>query len=647
MERKTAKINKKSLVLVPVDMACIFVSYLLAAFLRADDLMAELKFISALNDNVFDVLFSPASLIFLAIYIIVFMIFDLYSTLLSHVSLEDAFKIGAANFVSLGLSLAYNYLLFPIVSGLRGTSNIERLPTGVVIMGGVFVFLLTIAIRSLPRLCSEFRTNYYLKRRGMANRALIYGAGDTGVALQKELTRAKSKTFVVAFFDDNEEKVGQKIGGVRIYGGKGTLADVVTELGINEIIIAIPSVKPTKVQQIITECKEVGCRIKKLPAISDMVVDSNVKLSQLRDVDIADLLGRDEVKLDIDGISGYIKDATVLVTGGGGSIGSELCRQILKYAPKKLVILDIYENNAYELENELRSEYGKRNEAFPVETRIASVRDYKRMTDVFDEVKPDVVFHAAAHKHVPLMEASPGEAIKNNVFGTYNTATVAHEHGVKTFVLISTDKAVNPTNIMGATKRIAEIIIQAYSKISKTRFVAVRFGNVLGSNGSVVPLFKKQIENMGPVTVTHPEITRFFMTIPEAAQLVIQAGAMANGGEIFILDMGEPVKIDTLARDLIRLSGYVPDEDIKIVYTGLRPGEKLYEELLRAEEGVTAAEREGFFVARPFYMDWNDVQSMLAEFGKCENANHKGVAAVIKKYVPTFKSADTERDEEE
>ena len=413
------------------------------------------------------------------------------------------------------------------------------------------------------------------------------------------------------------------------------MENTVKALAIDDIVIAAPSATTAQLQAMINKCKHTGCKVKRLPSIYDMVMDSDTKATHVKDVDIADILGREETKIDVDSISGYIKGSTVLVTGAGGSIGSELCRQIIRYKPGRLLLLDIYENNVYDLENELRR--NENNNDVPLFTYIASVRDYKRMTDVFDAEQPDIVFHAAAHKHVPLMECNPGEAIKNNVFGTYNSARVSSEHNVKAFVLISTDKAVNPTNIMGATKRIAEIIVQAFSKVSKTRFVAVRFGNVLGSNGSVVPLFKRQIENMGPVTVTHPEITRFFMTIPEAARLVVQAGAMAAGGEIFILDMGEPVKIDSLARDLIRLSGYVPDVDIEVKYTGLRPGEKLYEELLREEEGVSASAREGIFIAKPFYMEWSDVEKMMSEFAACINADHDTVAACIKKYVPTYK----------
>jgi FlaA1/EpsC-like NDP-sugar epimerase len=344
------------------------------------------------------------------------------------------------------------------------------------------------------------------------------------------------------------------------------------------------------------------------------LINDEVSIKKIRNVSIEDILGREEVKLSNEEISDYINDEVILVTGGGGSIGSELCRQLARFKPKKLLILDIYENNAYDLQNELKYIYKDR---LDFEVIIASVRDKVRLKEIFGQYKPTVVFHAAAHKHVPLMEANPVEAIKNNVFGSLNVAQCADEFGVKRFVLISTDKAVNPTNVMGATKRFAEMIIQSLDKRSKTEFVAVRFGNVLGSNGSVIPLFKKQIAQGGPVTVTHPDITRYFMTIPEAAQLVIQAGAMASGGEIFVLDMGESVRIDDLARDIIRLSGYIPNVDIKIEYTGLRPGEKLYEELLLAEEGIINTKHEHIFVARPLDVSYDEILSHIKSIEGC------------------------------
>jgi FlaA1/EpsC-like NDP-sugar epimerase len=363
------------------------------------------------------------------------------------------------------------------------------------------------------------------------------------------------------------------------------------------------------------------------------LINDKVTMKQVRSVSIEDLLGREEVKLNTEEISGYIKDEVILVTGGGGSIGSELCRQLARFQPKKLLILDIYENNVYDLQNELKYIY---KDKLDYEVLIASVRDKKRLRKIFDKYRPSVVFHAAAHKHVPLMESNAEEAIKNNIFGTLNVAQCADEYKVKRFVLISTDKAVNPTNVMGATKRVAEMIVQSLDKQSDTEFVAVRFGNVLGSNGSVIPLFKKQIAQGGPVTVTHPDITRYFMTIPEAAQLVIQAGAIAQGGEIFVLDMGEAVKIDDLARDLIRLSGYIPDVDIKVEYTGLRPGEKLYEELLLAEEGIKSTKSKYIFVARPLDIDYKDVLQNLCVIEESmhdTNALKRALASVTATYI--------------
>ena len=629
------KFNVKSLVLILIDIACIVLSYLVATFIRADDLMKQIEYIEQAPGEVYGLVLSLPAIAIPIIYVVVFLCFDMCTTLLRHITVEDCFSFTAANVIAAGITIVYNYLLFPMLGNFEG-SKIERIPTGVVLMAAVFIFVLSVAVRAVPRIASGMRSGYLNKHsREPMRRVMIYGAGESGFALLREMQRPESKSTVVAFYDDDDEKTGSKINGIRIFGDKSGMENTVKALAIDDIVIAAPSASTAQLQAMINKCKTTGCKVKRLPSIYDMVMDSDTKATHVKDVDIADILGREETQIDVDSISGYIKGSVVLVTGAGGSIGSELCRQIIRYKPGKLILLDIYENNVYDLENELRR--NENNKDVPMLTYIASVRDYKRMTDVFDVEKPDIVFHAAAHKHVPLMEFNPGEAIKNNVLGTYNSARVSSEHDVKAFVLISTDKAVNPTNIMGATKRIAEIIIQSFSKVSKTRFVAVRFGNVLGSNGSVVPLFKHQIENMGPVTVTHPDITRFFMTIPEAARLVVQAGAMAEGGEIFILDMGEPVKIDSLARDLIRLSGYVPDVDIEIKYTGLRPGEKLYEELLREEEGVSASAREGIFIAQPFIMEWSDVEKMLEEFTACINADHDTVAACIKKYVPTYK----------
>ena len=414
---------------------------------------------------------------------------------------------------------------------------------------------------------------------------------------------------------------------------------------VDEIILAMANVDKARKSEIINICKETKCKLKTIPGIYE-IIDGKVDIKKIRDVDIEDLLGREPIKVNMEEMSGYIEERTVLVTGGGGSIGSELCRQIASFNPKHLIIVDNYENNAYAIQQELIRRYeGKLN----LSTIIASIREYKRMDEIFNEYKPDVVFHAAAHKHVPLMENSPSEAIKNNIFGTLNVARLADIYKVKRMVLISTDKAVNPTNIMGATKRAAEMIIQTINKNSETEFVAVRFGNVLGSNGSVIPLFKKQIAEGGPVTITHPDIIRYFMTIPEAVQLVLQAGAMAKGGEIFILDMGEPVKIVDLANNLIRLSGFEPGIDIKIEYSGLRPGEKLYEELLMSEEGLTKTANSKIFIGKPVEFDSKKVMHNLEMLKKIvDNEDVELIDSVMRSFVTTYirpEEANNKREE--
>lgn len=467
-------------------------------------------------------------------------------------------------------------------------------------------------------------------------RVLIIGAGHTGIMVIKELRRhPELRLRPVALLDDDINTHGSQIMGVKVHGGHDKVQEIARRFDIDEIILAIPNA-PRKVQSaILNECKKTRCKLKILPSISSLI-NEDVTIKNIRDVQIEDLLGREPVNLDVDGICDYITNQVVLVTGGGGSIGSELCRQIARYNPKQLLVLDIYENNAYELQQELKMEHPQLN----LKVLIASVRDAARIESIFSTYKPSVVFHAAAHKHVPLMEENPQEAVKNNVFGTLNVVECADKYGVRRFVMISTDKAVNPTNIMGATKRLCEMIIQGMNKKSKTEYVAVRFGNVLGSNGSVIPLFKKQIAAGGPVTVTHPEITRFFMTIPEAVQLVLQAGAMAKGGEIFVLDMGQPVKIADLAKDLIRLSGFEPDVDIEIKYTGLRPGEKLYEELLMAEEGLTATKHEKIFIGKPLHIDIDELKNELQKLRFVATGSKEGIIDFVKKLVPTYKSAE-------
>jgi FlaA1/EpsC-like NDP-sugar epimerase len=462
---------------------------------------------------------------------------------------------------------------------------------------------------------------------------LIIGAGDASALLIKEIKRHKSFNYsIVGLIDDDASKQGKLINGIEVIGGRDRIIDVCEEKAVEEIILAIPSADLETKREIINICRDTKSKLKTLPGIYE-IIDGEVSISKLRDVNIEDLLGREEVTLNSENINKYIKDKTILVTGGGGSIGSELCRQISKFKPSKLVILDIYENNVYDVQMELNRTHPELNK----EIIIASIRELGRLREIFEKYKPDVVFHAAAHKHVPLMEGNPAEAIKNNIIGTYNVLKCAHEYKVKKFVQISTDKAVNPTNIMGATKRFCEIMVQAFDNSSTTEYVAVRFGNVLGSNGSVIPLFKKQIAEGGPVTVTHPEINRFFMTIPEAAQLVIQAGSIAKGGEIFVLDMGKPVKIVDLARDLITLSGYKPDVEIKIEYTGLRPGEKLYEELLMNEVALTSTEHDKIFVEKPSSIDLEFVEKSIEEFRKVASMDKEEIFKLVEEKVPTYK----------
>jgi FlaA1/EpsC-like NDP-sugar epimerase len=467
---------------------------------------------------------------------------------------------------------------------------------------------------------------------------MIIGAGEAGGIVIQQLRMHDDTGIVpICIIDDNKSKKGLKLNGVPIVGDRSSIGYFAMKKNIDQIIIAIPSVGHETLTAIINECKKTKCETKILPFISQ--VESltsdihNQLFKRIRNVEIEDLLGREVVSLDSRDMDKYIKDKVVLVSGGGGSIGSELCRQISLYNPKELIIVDIYENNAYDIQNELLTDFPK----LKLTVLIASIRDREKIYDIFDTYRPNVVFHAAAHKHVPLMEKSPKEAIKNNVFGTLNLVQASNDYGVERFVQISTDKAVNPTNVMGASKRLCEMIIQAYANISETLFVAVRFGNVLGSNGSVIPLFKKQIAQGGPVRVTHPDIIRYFMTIPEAVQLVLKAGSMALGGEIFVLDMGEPVSIDKLARDLIRLSGFEPNVDIDIIYTGLRPGEKLYEELLMAEEGIASTGHNKIHVAKPMDITVEELDQKLRVLKAALIKEDKDIVEAIEKVVPTYK----------
>ena len=461
---------------------------------------------------------------------------------------------------------------------------------------------------------------------------MVVGAGEAGNVIIKEIVNSNFSTMVIkCVIDDDKGKWGKYIQGIKVAGGRDKIIECADVYGIDEIIVAMPAISRAEMRKILEICKETNCKLRSLPGMYQLV-NGEVNVSKLRDVEVEDLLGRDPISVDLDSILGYVQNKTVLVTGGGGSIGSELCRQIASHKPRQLVILDIYENNVYDIQQELKTKYPE----LKMVVLIASVRNTNRMNRIFEKFNPDIVYHAAAHKHVPLMEDSPNEAVKNNVFGTWKTAQAAAFYGVKKFVLISTDKAVNPTNIMGASKRICEMIIQTFNNHYDTEFVAVRFGNVLGSNGSVIPLFRKQIMAGGPVTVTHPDIIRYFMTIPEAVSLVLQAGAYAKGGEIFVLDMGEPVKILDLAENLIRLSGYRVGEDIKIEFTGLRPGEKLYEELLMEEEGLKETANKLIHVGKPIEIDEMQFFAQLKKLKEESKNESRDIRPLIQEIVPTY-----------
>lgn len=461
---------------------------------------------------------------------------------------------------------------------------------------------------------------------------MLIGAGAAGNSILKETQESRYLNLKVkCIIDDNPAKQGKYLRGVEIVGTRDNILDKVGEYNIQEIIVAIPSLGNTKMKDILDICKESGCKIRIVPGIYQFI-NGDVSVSKLREVRIEDLLGREPIEVQLDEIMGYVQNKTVMVTGGGGSIGSELCRQIAAHNPKALIIVDIYENNAYDIQQELVRKYPD----LKLIVLIASVRNTHRMNNIFDKYRPNIVYHAAAHKHVPLMEDSPNEAIKNNVFGTYKTAEAADRYGVEKFVLISTDKAVNPTNIMGASKRMCEMVVQMFARHSKTNFVAVRFGNVLGSNGSVIPLFQKQISEGGPVTVTHPDIIRYFMTIPEAVSLVLQAGAYAKGGEIFVLDMGKPVKILDLATNLIKLSGYKVGDDIQIEFTGLRPGEKLYEELLMSEEGLQDTANKMIHIGKPIEFDEEEFRQQLTELEELSRNDSPHIKEAVQKVVPTY-----------
>ncbi|MBU3155324.1 polysaccharide biosynthesis protein [Clostridium estertheticum] len=566
--------------------------------------------------------YKEIALIVTVIYITCFYIFKLYESLWKYASIDEFMLI-------IGACLTSNILMIVFVRIIG-----HPFAYGVSIIACAFSIIFIVGLRMSFRVYGRFESMVNCNASKIVqSRVMIIGAGSAAAMVIKEMkSSSQSKYMPIAVIDDEVYKKGNTIAGVKVLGNRKDIPRIVIEKNIETILIAIPTIDDEDKKEILEICKKTNCKIEIIPGMYE-IINGKVSLNQIRKVEIEDLLGRKAVKLDMQGITSYITNKTILVTGGGGSIGSELCRQIIKFEPKQLIVFDIYENNAYDLQMELEYKYPK----LDLLVLIGSVRDKKRLEDVFKKYSPNIVFHAAAHKHVPLMENSPMEAIKNNVFGTYNVAECAHKFNVERFVMISTDKAVNPTNVMGATKRMCEMIIQSMDKISKTHFVAVRFGNVLGSNGSVIPLFKKQIEHGGPVTLTNKYITRFFMTIPEAAQLVLQSGAYAQGGEIFVLDMGKPVKIYDLAWDLIKLSGFIPDKDIKIEITGLRPGEKLYEELLMSEEGLTNTKHEKIFIGKPTFTDLSVIKERMKELKEIiEKDDVQLLIDKIGEIVPTY-----------
>ena len=603
------------LALVLCDILLVNLAQFLALFVRFE---FEIATVLSSEYLAHAVSFAP---IYTAMCLSVFWLSKLYNSLWKYISVKEAVLIGQAA-VTVGV---LQYFFMSMVK--------LNMPRSFPVLNILLLTILLGAERFSYRFIRSVLHGRVLART--QQRTMLIGAGEAGAAVLRELNSSdRSRNRIVCVIDDEARKKGMRISGVPIVGGREDIIRAAEEYRVSEIIFAIPSCSGDARREILQLCQQTGRVTKTLPGLTE-IANGEVRIEKLRNVRIEDLLGRDSVKVDMSQIAAYIRGKTVLVTGGGGSIGSELCRQIAAREPRKLVIFDIYENNAYAIQQELRTQHPE----LELEVLIGSVRDKARVEQVFSRYSPNIVYHAAAHKHVPLMEDSPNEAVKNNIFGTYNVAEAASRHGVETFVLISTDKAVNPTNIMGATKRVCEMIVQMFSRrASSTRYVAVRFGNVLGSNGSVIPLFRRQIENGGPVTVTHRDVIRYFMTIPEAVSLVMQAGAYARGGEIFVLDMGSPVRIDDLARNMIRLSGYEPDVDIQVVYTGLRPGEKLFEELLMSEEGLDKTANDLIFVGHLGGFSDEELLSALDRLESLcrENSPHIGeaLAALVTTYHP-------------
>lgn len=559
---------------------------------------------------------------FVCCYETVYFLMGMYDSLWRYAEIVEFFRLCVASVVAMSIFVVMTLLMF---------GSERRVPISVYFLSALFASSLTLYSRLTYRM---YRNTKLAERGKSRRRVLLIGAGDAANTLLHEQMKNPSPDMnIICCVDDAPEKVGRTIMGVEIMGTTEDIPEIVERCEIETLLLAIPTLDEESKARILRICNKTKCNLRILPDIVKLIADGKDLFSRVRDVRVEDVLGRDEITLT-DFTSGLLNGKTVMITGGGGSIGSELCRQIAQCKPKRLVIVDIYENSAYDVQQELRRTYG---DTLDLVVRIASVRDSKKVDAMFEQFRPDIVFHAAAHKHVPLMEDSPEEAVKNNVFGTYNVALAADKYGVDRFVLISTDKAVNPTNVMGATKRVCEMIVQAMAQKSKTKFVAVRFGNVLGSNGSVIPLFKEQIAAGGPLTVTHPDIVRYFMTIPEAVRLVMEAAAMGGGGDIFVLDMGNPVKILDLAENLIKLAGFIPYRDIKITFTGLRPGEKLFEELLMDEEGLRQTDNHKIFVGSPLKLNKDtffDHLKTLKEIAYSNNSENL-VQALID-MVPTF-----------
>ncbi len=637
-----------SVFLVAYDLVAVISSYFIALLVRFD-----CRFSLIPHDYLEG--YYKSIIVYAIIVAVVFQLFKLYQSIWRFASFVELCRLLSATLIT-----SVVYVLFETIC-------IQRMPVSYFIFGIIVQLTLTVGVRFSYRFVLLLRERNYFsanKSKSDESKVMLIGAGQAGQAIIRDVRRSTSlNDKIVCIIDDNANKWSRFIDGIPVVGGRNSIVENCKKYSIDKIYYAIPSANMKTEKEILEICSETGCKMKKLPGMFQLISDE-VTIADMKDVQIEDLLGREPIKVDMNEIFSYIRGKVILVTGGGGSIGSELCRQIAAHEPKMLIIFDIYENNAYSIQLELKRKYPN----LKLETIIGSVRDGKKLLDLMEKYHPQIIYHAAAHKHVPLMEDSPCESIKNNVMGTYNTALCAALTGCERFVLISTDKAVNPTNIMGASKRLCEMVIQSFDalvkagkadkllpmflnwahtedneglakrlKSAKVEYVAVRFGNVLGSNGSVIPLFKKQIELGGPVTVTHPNIIRYFMTIPEAVSLVLQAGTYANGGEIFVLDMGEPVKIDTLARNLIRLSGHEPDGDIKIVYTGLRPGEKLFEEKLMAEEGLKKTKNKLIHIGCPIPFDTDEFVGQLNSLSRAAYDNAENIRELVEEIVTTYK----------